>query len=120
MRQRSCAVIQHIAFEGPGGFAELLRSAGYQVTAINAADGISDEVADADLLIVLGGPISDNDDDAYPFLRDDLRFADRRLSRDQPVMGNLSWRATDRQSGWRKGVSPACKGDRVRPDHPHP
>lgn len=87
MRQKSCAVTQHIAFEGLGGFAEPLKAAGYQVTVINVADGIPDVMGGEDLLIILGGPISANDDNAYPFLRDELRLIDRRLSRKQPVMG---------------------------------
>lgn len=87
MRQRSCAVIQHIEFEGLGGFAEPLKSAGYQVTVINAADGVPDVMGGEDLVIILGGPISANDDNAYPFLGEELRLIDRRLSRNQPVMG---------------------------------
>lgn len=87
MRQRSCAVIQHIAFEGLGGFAEPLNTAGYQVTMINAAEGVPDVMGGEDLVIILGGPISANDDDAYPFLRDELRLIERRLSRNQPVIG---------------------------------
>jgi len=87
MRQRSCAVIQHVAFEGLGGFAGPLEAAGYQVTVINAADGVPDVMGGEDLVIILGGPISANDDHAYPFLRDELRLIDRRLNRNQPVMG---------------------------------
>lgn len=87
MRQKSCAAIQHIAFEGLGGFAEPLNAAGYQVTVINAADGVPDVVGGEDLVIILGGPINANDDEAYPFLGDELRLIDRRLSRNQPIMG---------------------------------
>lgn len=87
MRQRSCAVIQHVAFEGLGGFAGPLEAAEYQVTVINAADGVPDVMGGEDLVIILGGPISANDDNAYPFLGEELRLIDRRLSRNQPVMG---------------------------------
>src|SRR5271170_5030815 len=42
---------------------------------------------DADLLIVLGGPIGVADTDAYPFLREELELIGERLAGDRPTLG---------------------------------
>jgi len=86
-RTKRAAVVQHIAFEGLDGFAPALAAAGYQVDGANAADGLPDDFADADLLIVLGGPIGAAEDDTYPFLTDELRLIERRLRDGRALMG---------------------------------
>ncbi|MFT8209965.1 MAG: glutamine amidotransferase-related protein [Symbiopectobacterium sp.] len=41
----------------------------------------------ADLLIVLGGPISANDETGYPFLCRELEIIRQRLAQQRPVLG---------------------------------
>ncbi|MBE2294582.1 MAG: glutamine amidotransferase, partial [Phycisphaerales bacterium] len=45
-----------------------------------------DPLAD-DLLVVLGGPIGVYEEDAYPFIRDELRLLRARLSAGRPTLG---------------------------------
>ena len=87
MLNGTIGVIQHVAFEGLDGFAGPLERGGYRISAVNAADGIPETMGYEDLLIVLGGPISANDVEVYPFLGDELRLISRRLERDLPTLG---------------------------------
>lgn len=43
--------------------------------------------SDADLLVVLGGPIGVADAEDFAFLREELALLDGRLVRDQPMLG---------------------------------
>ena len=45
------------------------------------------EIKDADLLVVLGGPIGAEDDAFYPFLSDEVHLIKERLSHHKPVLG---------------------------------
>jgi GMP synthase (glutamine-hydrolysing) len=82
-------VVRHVPFEDLGSFAPLLERRGYRVDWREA--GVDDlEGLDAlapDLLIVLGGPIGANDEADYPFLRDELRMIETRISANRPTLG---------------------------------
>ena len=86
---RTAAVIRHVAFEGLGAWAGPLARAGYAVHPFEAGrDDLSGLAADApDLLIVLGGPISANDEARYPFLTEELALLRARLADDRPTLG---------------------------------
>ncbi len=87
--QPTATTIRHVAFEGLGLIEPVLREAGYTPHMLDA--GIDDlkaiEVGDADLLIVLGGPVGAYEDDRYPFLADELRILERRLAAGRPTLG---------------------------------
>ncbi|RRS05213.1 glutamine amidotransferase [Aquabacterium soli] len=81
-------VVQHLAFEDLGSFASLLDLMGAHVHYRQAGVDILDrDIATADLLIVLGGPIGVYEDLAYPFLTDELAALKGRLQRDAPTLG---------------------------------
>ena len=86
---RRAAVVRHVAFEDLGSFAEPLVRHGYGIEYVEA--GLDDlggpGLAGADLLIVLGGPISAVDDRQYPFLADEVRLLERRLNAHRPTLG---------------------------------
>lgn len=44
-------------------------------------------IEQADLLVVLGGPIGVGDADAYPFLNPEMALIERRLRQDRPLLG---------------------------------
>lgn len=81
--------VRHVAFEDLGSFAPVLAELGYEVSYVDA--GVDDvgaaKVAEADLLIVLGGPIGAYEDDVYPFLRDEIGLLERRLRLNLPTLG---------------------------------
>lgn len=85
----SCVAIRHVAFEDLDAFGPALDAAGYKVAYREAPtdDLASRELADCDLLIVLGGPIGATEEDRYPFLKPELALIERRLKREAPVLG---------------------------------
>src|SRR5579864_3428496 len=81
--------IRHVPFEDLGGFASLLRERGFAVAYRDA--GLDDlgarDLVDADLLIVLGGPIGVYETRDYPFLKGEIAVVERRLKAGRPVLG---------------------------------
>ncbi|MCG6872984.1 MAG: glutamine amidotransferase [Gammaproteobacteria bacterium] len=82
-------VIRHLAFEDLGGLARVLEEADYRVQYLDASTQTFPEkvLVTADLLIVLGGPISANDGVEYPFLTEEIWILRQRLAHHQPVLG---------------------------------
>jgi GMP synthase (glutamine-hydrolysing) len=91
--RRNVVALRHVAFEDLGLLAPLLRSRGWDITLLDvpSADltdaGIVASIEQADLLVVLGGPIGVGDAEAYPFLTPELRLIERRLTQDRPLLG---------------------------------
>jgi GMP synthase (glutamine-hydrolysing) len=86
--QRSAVVLRHVPFEDLGLLAPIMQRDGWEVSFRDAAiDDLSRDLADAGLLIVLGGPIGAYETEAYPFLRSELALLEYRLARDLPVLG---------------------------------
>lgn len=84
---KTAIAIRHVAFEDLGSFAEPLAQHGYHVRYIDT--GIDDLTfaTHVDMLIVLGGPISSNDEARYPWLRDEIELIRQRIVRGLPVLG---------------------------------
>lgn len=73
---RTVQAIRHVGFEDLGSFEAPLRKAGYAIEYVEAAErdlGLLDPL-DADLLVVLGGPIGVYDHASYPLLTDELEL----------------------------------------------
>lgn len=80
--------IRHIAFEDLGVLGEVLITRGFEIAYVDAVGGLSGvDPLRPDLLVVLGGPIGVYEQDAYPFLRDELRLLERRLAAGRPILG---------------------------------
>lgn len=81
--------IRHVPFEDLGSFAAVLRERGALVAYRDAAldDLGARELFDADLAIVLGGPIGAYEERAYPFLKSEITLIERRLKAGRPVLG---------------------------------
>lgn len=81
--------VRHVPFEDLGVLAPLLRERGYDVGYRDA--GIDDldagEFTDADLLVVLGGPIGVYQTGAYPFLAAEQAAIAARLDAGGPTLG---------------------------------
>ena len=87
--RRLAVAVRHVAFEDLGSFAAPLVRAGYRIEYVEAgADRLGEaDAADADLIVVLGGPISAADERQYPFLADEVRLLERRLARGRLSLG---------------------------------
>ncbi|GKQ50307.1 glutamine amidotransferase [Bradyrhizobium sp. Ce-3] len=86
---RSAIAIRHVAFEDLGLLAPIMERAGWSVSFCDApVDDLSDRaVRDADLLIVLGGPIGVYETETYPFLSTEIALLEQRLRRGLPTLG---------------------------------
>ncbi len=61
-------ILQHVFFEGPGYIVSVLKDLGYQVSLIHLYKNEPFPlIQDIDLLVIMGGPMSVNDELQYPF-----------------------------------------------------
>lgn len=81
--------IRHVPFEDLDSFAVPLAARGYTIAYREAPVDALDtpDLVDAELLIILGGPIGAYEDTTYPFLRAELRLVETRLAQGRPVLG---------------------------------
>lgn len=86
---RTALVFRHIPFEDLGILEPLLREHGYRIEHIDLGLQTIDlqRVDDADLMIVLGGPIGVHDTDGYPFLFNEKQAIAHRLRIGRPLLG---------------------------------
>lgn len=86
---KTVLAIRHVPFEDLGSFAAVLDTAGYSIQYVDAPTADFDAVAKRrwDLLVVLGGPISSNANEHYPFLVPELRLIESRLGSAAPTLG---------------------------------
>jgi GMP synthase (glutamine-hydrolysing) len=85
---KSAVALRHVAFEDLDSLEGILGEAGYRIRYLEAGqDPVTDLLVKADLLIVLGGPISVNDDNDYPFLRNTCDALRQRLEQSRPTLG---------------------------------
>jgi GMP synthase (glutamine-hydrolysing) len=87
--RRSAVALRHVAFEDLGLLAPIMDRHGWDVSFCEAAvDDLSHRsIKNADLIIVLGGPIGVYETEAYPFLADEIALLEYRLSQDLPTLG---------------------------------
>jgi len=80
--------LQHVPFEGPGSIRSWLAAAGYEVTCtrLHAAADLP-EAGAVDYLVIMGGPMSVNDEDRFPWLAPEKRFIREVIASGKPVLG---------------------------------
>jgi len=79
---------QHVPFEGLGSIEPWLRNAGYKISYTRFYN--SDDlplIEDIDLLIVMGGPMSVNDESAHPWLVREKEFIKNAIRTGKSVLG---------------------------------
>lgn len=88
-RRRSAVALRHVAFEDLGLLAPVMEREGWDVSFCEAAvdDLLHNSIKNANLLVVLGGPIGAYETDAYPFLKSEIALIEHRLSRELPTLG---------------------------------
>jgi GMP synthase-like glutamine amidotransferase len=80
--------LQHVKFEGLGSIETWLQNAGYEISSTQLfRSGVLPEVRDIDFLIVMGGPMSVNDEAEYPWLVKEKDFIKRSIEAGIPVLG---------------------------------
>jgi GMP synthase (glutamine-hydrolysing) len=86
---RTAVAVRHVPFEDLGILEPLLGERGYCARYLDVGiDAVEDAAfRDADLLVILGGPIGVGDVDRYPFLAEEIRAIAGRLERGLPTLG---------------------------------
>jgi len=80
--------LQHVHFEGLGSIASWLSSNRYQVTSTRLFESTEFPlVSDVDLLIIMGGPMSVNDEAELPWLIKEKQFVRAVIDAGKPVLG---------------------------------
>lgn len=86
---KSAVAVRHVGFEDLGAFAPALCAAGYDLDYwdIGERDLSTLPAVEAELLVVLGGPIGAYEEAEYPLLTTELRILEERLAAGRPTMG---------------------------------
>lgn len=86
---KTALALRHLAFEDLGLIEPLLVKRGFEVRYHETGvDDFSAVDLDAiDLLVVLGGPISVEDEERFPWLIDEVALIRQRLDSQQPLLG---------------------------------
>jgi len=80
--------LQHAPFEGLGSIAPWLEAAGYEITNTRLFEsGKFPDLKKIDLLVVMGGPMSVNDEDNFPWLVSEKQFILEAINSGKPVLG---------------------------------
>ncbi|MES9827605.1 MAG: gamma-glutamyl-gamma-aminobutyrate hydrolase family protein [Candidatus Thiodiazotropha sp.] len=80
--------LQHVPFEDPGSIENWLKHAGYEITSTMLYE--SEElpgIESIDLLVIMGGPMSVNDDQDFPWLVEEKEFIKKVIESGKPVLG---------------------------------
>ncbi|NDF11793.1 MAG: glutamine amidotransferase [Proteobacteria bacterium] len=82
-------VIRHAAIRDLGSFHAVLKQENFNVQFLEAEDDIiySPVSLNADLLVILGGPMCANDQDRYPFIKEEIKVIKERIKQKKPVLG---------------------------------
>ncbi|MGO8917000.1 MAG: glutamine amidotransferase [Stellaceae bacterium] len=86
---RTVVAIRHVAYQDLGAFEEMLRARGFRVRYfdIGSGDLAAAELGEAELLVVLSGPLHAGDVDKYPFLKKEIALLETRLAAERPCLG---------------------------------
>src|SRR3954470_3221779 len=84
---KTLLAVRHVHFEHLGALEPLLAEAGYAVRYVEAWTANWATLTQPDLLVLLGAPISVNDEVDYPFLKPELSLVKAQLDARRPVLG---------------------------------
>ena len=84
---KNAVAIYHVAFEDAGTLGPVLDERGVGLTYLQAGRDDLSPTLDADLVLILGGPISVYEVDRYPFLKDELKLIETLAKKDTPIVG---------------------------------
>ena len=80
--------LQHVPFEGLGSIETWLQTAGYEITSTQFYESVDlPRVEEIDFLVVMGGPMSVNDEKGYPWFVDEKEFIRSVIESGKPTLG---------------------------------
>jgi len=80
-------ILKNIATEGPGTIEDFLVHNNMHYTIIDLARHAIDSAAGYDTLVMLGGPMSVNEEDKYPYLTAEMKLAEEFMKAGKKVLG---------------------------------
>jgi GMP synthase-like glutamine amidotransferase len=81
-------VLQHVSFEGLGSIESWLSHRGALITYTRFFESTHlPEIDDIDFVVALGGPMSVNDEEQLPWLREEKRFVANAIASNKAVLG---------------------------------
>lgn len=79
---------QHVPFEGLGSIEPWLKKAGYEITGTRFFEVPElPDLKEIDFLVVMGGPMSVNDEEKFPWLVAEKQFIWDAIAKNKPVLG---------------------------------
>ncbi len=84
---QNAIAIRHLAFEDAGIVADVLAERGIALRYLEAGVDDLSPAKDADLVLVLGGPIGIYEIERYPFLKDELAIIETAVKQGTPIAG---------------------------------
>jgi len=83
----SILILKNIATEGPGTIEDFLVHLNMHYTIIDLARHAVVPAVGYDTLVMLGGPMSVNDEDKYPYLTHEMKLAEQFIKEGKKVLG---------------------------------
>ncbi len=89
MLRKTALVICHVPAEGLAAFRQPIEESGYVINRVFVTDPefATVDLRDADLLVMMGGPMAVYEADRYPWIQCQLRRLSKRLEADLPTLG---------------------------------
>ncbi|MEK8089498.1 type 1 glutamine amidotransferase [Thermithiobacillus plumbiphilus] len=83
-------ILQHAEFEGPGFFGELLREheLPFRVLRLDRGEALPGTLEGIRALVMMGGPMSVNDEDQYPWLGPEMALIRQAVTTGLPTLGH--------------------------------
>lgn len=81
-------VVQHVSFEGPGVIADWAKERGFELSKSYVKQMESfPKLNSFDLLVLMGGPMSVNDEDRLPWLFEEKEFVRKSIAAGKKIVG---------------------------------
>ncbi len=82
-------IIKHIDIEGPGTLGLFLKEEGvpYRVIDLEEGEELPQDLSRVKAVVVLGGPMNVDEEDKYPFLKEEDLFIQKVLKKGLPFLG---------------------------------
>ena len=81
-------IIQHVAYEGPGSIADWARERGHSISVTKQFKGEQlPAVDDFEFLVIMGGPMSANDDSKYDWLAPEKQLIAEAMREEKTILG---------------------------------
>ena len=88
MNTKKILVLQHIAVETPGIILDLMKIKKFEYDCINIREKSNEyNPTNYDALIIMGGPMSVNDKEKYPFIKKEIELVKIYIENNKPILG---------------------------------